>query len=131
MATLKEKTTVLFNQRWQASDGEFTNGLALAKRMLRLGVIKSLDGLLESEVGFVLKTGVSAYERLECNSTFDPLNPPHYCPDHATAHGILGEVQTELDLIEEGQEAADNYTAQQVQEIREWVVLAREYQRAQ
>jgi hypothetical protein len=62
-------------------------------------------------------------------TSFDPLNPPHYHPQHATAHGILCETMDELQLIAEGQEAADNYTPKQVKELKAWVELAKDYQR--
>ena len=38
--------------------------MTLAKRMIRLGIIKTLDDLLSLDVGQTFKTGVSAWERI-------------------------------------------------------------------
>lgn len=56
---------------------------------------------------------------------FDPINPPHYATSAVDAEDVAWEVLTELDLIEEGQEAAGRYTPKQVRELRAWLVEAK------
>lgn len=56
---------------------------------------------------------------------FDPLDPPHYGPAAREPDDVFWEVLTELDLIEEGQEAAEAYTPKQVKELRAWLAEAK------
>lgn len=62
---LKEKTETLAKQVWRGHPGpEDMDGLTLAKRMVKFGIIKSLDELLSLEIGECFTTGVSAWERI-------------------------------------------------------------------
>lgn len=57
----------LKEQQWQMHPGnerDIVNGELAAARLLKYGIIKAAEDLLQFEVGSVLKTGVSAYERI-------------------------------------------------------------------
>lgn len=58
---------------------------------------------------------------------FNIRNPPHYCQtsDGDDIDELIHEVQIEIDLIEEGQEAAELYTKKQVNDLRRWLEKAR------
>jgi len=63
--TFVSKVAILKEQQWRADDGTLMDGATLAMRMQRFGVITSPDALLDAPIGFCLKTGVSAWERIK------------------------------------------------------------------
>jgi len=66
-SAMSDAVAELEDQRWQlhpGNDRDIVNGIIAGQRLRTYGIIKAPIDLLEKPVGSVIKTGVSAYERL-------------------------------------------------------------------